>query len=246
MVVAAARFAARRSHFCLWAYDCQSCSSGVRESATFFHTSPGPAATIASCNGTNGFGATFGRSSVGGEGGPGLGTAFRRSSFGGEGGPGFGTTFGRSSVDGKGVTDRSSSVKGSVGRRSGPGPAVFVWRIRRAGIEPAPPRRRVTSRFARPRSGPSTSRGWARPRTGPPARTARPTARFSGRTAGASQRLFQHTSQPTGMPGSPAQPVGERRLRRRGNKAVRSAPNTFLPAESVRVGRGTAKRLWSH
>jgi hypothetical protein len=33
--------------------------------------------------------------------------------------------------------------------------------------------------------------------------------RFSGRTVGASQRLFQHTSLPTGMPGSPAMSVGE-------------------------------------
>jgi hypothetical protein len=209
MVVAAARFAARRSHLCLWAYDCQSCSSGVRESATFFHTSPGPAATIASCSGTNGFGATFGRSSFGGELLSGLGTTFRRSSFGGEMVTGFGTTFGRSSVGGKVVTDRSSSVRASAGRPSRAGPAVFVWRIRRAGIEPAPPLRRVTSRSARPRSGRSTSRRWTRRRTGPPARVARPTARFSGRTVGASQRLFQHTSLPTGMPGGPAMSAGE-------------------------------------
>ena len=76
----------------------------------------------------------------------------RCSSFGGELFTEFGAAFGRSSVVVKVVTDRSSSVRVSAGRPSRAGPAVYVSQIRRAGIEPATPPRRVTSRSARPRA----------------------------------------------------------------------------------------------
>src|SRR5262245_52537753 len=81
---------------------------------------------IASCSGTNGFSAAFGRSSFGGESLAEFVTTFRRSSFGGELVTGFETTFGWSSVCGAVVTDQSSSVSTSAGRPSRAGPTVFV------------------------------------------------------------------------------------------------------------------------
>src|SRR5262245_32883344 len=164
---------------------------------------------IASFSGTNGFGATFGRSSFDGEMATAVGTTFRRSSFGGEVVPGFGTTFGRSSVCGKVDTDRSSSVRASAGRPSRVGPAVFVWRIRRAGIEPAPPPRRLTSRSARPRQATAhPDDGCDAVQGRQPERPGRPPDSQVARSARA-KRLFQHRSLPTGMPGSPAMSVGE-------------------------------------
>ena len=107
-----------------------------------------------------------------------------------------------------------------------------------AAVTRGPGRFRLANPPGRNRTGPTTAAGhfqirstpfkptsrlWTRRHTGPPARVARLTARFSGRRVVASRRLFQHTSHPTGMPGSPAMSVGGRRLHRL-DRALRGDP----------------------